>query len=83
MATIDRDTAWLIMQAQDILSELKSQQYLLECLDRTIESAYTDADPCGREELTKMTTVLDAYDNGKAVTLISQAIQLLEEAKKR
>lgn len=82
MAKIDKDCAWLIIQAQDLLNELKTNHYLLECVDRAISDAYFDADSSLKPEIEKIGTVLRAYDPEKAVTLISQAIQLLEDARK-
>jgi hypothetical protein len=82
MAKIGNDGSWLVCQAQDLLNELVEKQFLLECLDETLGHVYFDADSKTKKELTKISTVLRAYDNEKAVALISQAIQLLDDARK-
>lgn len=76
------DRAWLVIQAQDLLYELRRRQFLLECLDRAMSDVYFDADPEAKEGIENISTVLAAYDNEKAVNLISQALQLLEDARK-
>ena len=70
----------LILDVSDILCELRENQYLLECLDHSLESAYFQGDSQAREWLTKIGTVLRAYDNDRVTERLSTAIALLSEA---
>lgn len=70
----------LILDASDILGELQDNQYLLECLDRSINDAYFRGDSQSREWLTKIQTVLYAYNNDRVTERLSTAIALLSEA---
>lgn len=72
---------WLAIQAQDVLNELKDNQYLLEVLDSVISDIYFDADDETREMLTKISTVLRAYDNDRVTDSLKKAIALLDEVR--
>jgi len=72
---------WLAIQAQDVLNELKDNQYLLEVLDSVISDIYFDADDETREMLTKISTVLRAYDNDRVTDSLKKAITLLDEVR--
>lgn len=72
---------WLAVQAQDVLNELKDNQYLLEAVEWAIDEAYFDADDDTREKLTKISTVLRAYDNDRVTDSLKKAITLLDEVR--
>ena len=72
---------WLAIQAQDVLNELKDNQYLLEVLDSVISDIYFDADDETREMLTKISTVLRAYDNDRVTDSLKNAIAILDEVR--
>ena len=72
---------WLAVQAQDILTELRDNQYLLEAVEWAIDEAYFDADDDTREKLTKISTVLRAYDNDRVTDSLKKAITLLDEVR--
>lgn len=75
------DPRWLAVQAMDILTELRENQYLLELLGCAIGDAYFDADDDTRERLTKISTVLRAYDNDRVTDSLKKAIAILDEVR--
>jgi hypothetical protein len=70
----------LVRDASDILNELRQNQYLLECLNHSLDEAYYEADPLAQEWLIKIGAVLRAYDNDRVTERLSTAIALLSEA---
>ncbi len=71
-----------ILDAMDILNEIREWQYLLDCLEQALRSVYFDADPETRAKLTEVSTVLRAYDNEKVIEKLTTAFEALDCARK-
>ena len=72
-----------ILDAMDILTDLREWQYLLNCLEKTFDDAYCGANSETRAMLTKMTTVLRAYDNEKVIEKLTTALEALDYAREQ
>lgn len=72
-----------ILDAIDLLYELKDNQYLLDCLDEVIGHVYFDhhENKAFRQGLTNISTVLRAYSNETVTGKLETAIALLENAR--
>ena len=70
----------MINDATDILNALHDRQWLLVCLEKTLNDLYYDADQKATVGLNKIATVLDAYNNAQVTAQLKTAIALLSES---
>ena len=81
--TSNTDNQSQIIDATDIIAQLRERQWLLKCLEMTIDHLYFESSPETRNALEKVSTVLSCYDHDAVTERLEIAIALLSNPVKQ
>lgn len=81
--TSNTDNQSQIIDATDIIAQLRERQWLLKCLEMTIDHLYFGSSPETRNALEKVSTVLSCYDHETVTERLEIAIALLSNPVKQ
>jgi hypothetical protein len=81
--TLDDLNILSVLDVQDTIDTLVHHQVLLECLDREIAESFRWDNPELKEALTRLATILDAYDHKSVTKTLRKCSDVLERERQR
>ena len=72
-----------ILDVEDTLAAVVANQTLLVCLEREIAASFTWDNPELRDALSRLTTILNAYDHESVTKTLLKCSDVLERERRR